>query len=247
MSQYQYASDALQDASGDAKGNFTATESLMATPAVIGGISYEYGGSRNHPVLRTLCPDDGGWRAKWERMREMRERLLINSHDNVNFNLYITEITELDQPKFQNRFCKLLRTLSENQTLHIHTGNFVYGYFPAYNMGCLLDAIMRARCKVITHINGRASFTETVLWMYGHERQISEFGTILFVGMQDRFKWSPEWYDHFAKMYTRAVELKLLTEEEKTMCLTSNKCVQLTYDEIVNRLHAAEPDRGIDD
>lgn len=164
-------------------------------------------------------------------------KLLLTTKDDVIFRLFLTEMTDFSDSKFQNRFSKLLRCLGEKQTLHIYTGNGVYGAWPLFDLGTILDAIARTRCKVTVHINGRASFCETCLWMWAENREISEFGTLFFCGMQRHLEWSPTWYGYLSTLLSRGVELGVLTQKECDDLLTTNKDIQFKQREVVERLN----------
>lgn len=164
-------------------------------------------------------------------------KLLLSTTDNVHFRLFLTEMTDLSNSKFQNRFAKLLRCLGSKQTLHIHTGNGVYGVWPLFDLGIILDAMERTQCKVHVHINGRASFCETCLWLFAEGREISEFGTLFFCGMQRHLEWSPNWRGYLCTILDRAVDLGVLTEGEKDSLLTTNKDLQFKQREVMTRLN----------
>lgn len=174
-------------------------------------------------------------------------KLMLSTNDNVNFNLYFTEYTDLDHPKFQNRFCKLLRTLAQNTHLHIHMGNGIYGYYPIFSYGNVIDAIQRTQSKIIAHINGRAGFAETSLWLFAHERVISEFGSLYFTGMQQYLEWYPRWFFFFEFIFNRAVELNILTKEEMEQLMTSNMDIFLSRSEVLARMQrATQPEEPTD-
>ncbi len=167
---------------------------------------------------------------------DKRFRLLLSTTDKVNFNLYFTEYTDLDHPSFQNRFVKLLRTLSENTTLNIHLGNGVYGKYPIYSFGNIIDAIQRASCKVIIHINGRAGFSESVLWLFAHERVISEFGSLYFSGMQQQLEWYPRWYNFYKFIYDHAVAIGIINQSEMDQLMTTNIDIPILQRDVIRRL-----------
>lgn len=191
-------------------------------------------GSHDRPkvvMTNNLCGGMGG------SSNVDTNKLLLSTKDNVNFRLFLTEMTDLANAKFQNRFAKLLRCLGSKQTLHIHTGNGVYGMWPLFDIGIILDAMTRTQCKVIVHINGRASFCETCLWLFTEGREISEFGTLFFCGMQRHLEWSPNWRGYLCTILDRAVDLGVLTTSEKDSLLTTNKDLQLKQREVVARLN----------
>ncbi len=223
--------------------SYSGLESFTSSPTTTGLITYKQVGSQFHPHLALLMNEKMcGGQEQYQKRRAMATRLLISTKDSMNFNLYITEVTEFDNPEWQNKFCKLLRTLTDAQTLHVYTGNFAYGAWPVYSLGALLDAMSRTAGRVITHINGRSSFGETVLWMYGHERYISEFGTLMFIGLQKHLECTPMYHSYFRTLYKKAKELNILTQAEIEDCMTSNKCLQLTYTDVINRINAKQTD-----
>lgn len=187
------------------------------------------------------------WFEDMKKRKDQNRRLLISTKDNTIFRLYITEMTEYDDPVYQKRFCKFLRTLSPTQTLHIHTGNGCYDDYPIYTYGCMIDAIQRTSGKVITNLNGRSSFSEVVLWMYGHERYLSEFATVSFIGLQKHLEWSPCWRSYFETILDRAVEIKIITNDEKNTLLTTNKTLYLSYRDVIDRIHAKDADVETDE
>lgn len=216
----------------------TAMESLDCSVQTAHGVSYELDLSNKlRPRVNVKC-SDMDWEADWKKRKEQNLKLLLSTKDNVVFRLYITEMTLYDHPTYQRRLCKFLRCLSDSQTVHIHLGCGCYDRYPVYTVGCVIDAIQRCRGTVITHLNGRASFSETCIWLTGHQRVFSEFTTISFVGLQQFLKYTPEWAAFFELFLSRAVDLKILTKEEKDTIMTSNKTVNLSYRDIVDRLAA---------
>lgn len=217
-------------------------ESLASTPQAVHQVSWRQAGTKLYPRLEMVA-GDMDWFEDMKKRKEANTRLLLSTKDNVNFRLYITEMTEYDDPMYQRRLSKFLRCLDEKQTLHIHLGCGCYGNFPVYSYGSVIDAIQRTRGKIITHLNGRSSFSETILWIYGDERVISEFTTITFKGLQNYFENGfAEWRAYFETFFNRAMDIKLITKDEKEMLLTSNKTLNLTYRDIIDRLHAKADD-----
>lgn len=223
-------------------------EGLVSTPTTTKLVSHRYTSDPITPRIQVLFNEKmcHGVEA-YQKQRAMAKKLLLSSKDSMNFNLYITEVTEFDTPEYQNKFCKLLRTLGSSQTLHIYTGNYAYGVWPVYTLGSMLDAMQRTQARIITHVNGRASFAETCLWLWGHERYLSEFGTLQFIGFQKYLEQMPMYHTYFKTLLDRAVLYKVLSSKEETDCMTTNKCIQLTYSDVIARINAKDAEAEVEE
>lgn len=166
-----------------------------------------------------------------------KTKLLLSTTDGVTYRLYFTENTAYEDIKFQNKFVKLVSCLDSNQTLHLHIGNGNYGVCPVFTFGTIIDSIINAQCRIVTHINGRASFSETCLWSFGHERVLSDFSTVCYAGLQKFLESGySNWIGYFKTLLRRSVEIGVLTEAEMRSLLTTNKCLQISGREVINRI-----------
>lgn len=230
------------------KQNQTATESFSLTGENSGQLTYSLEGGIL-PRVNVNMPDNKTKHLDIDRIIALgnqeyanrQTRLYLHTTDQINYWLYFTEMTNYDDVIFQNRFVKLLHTLDERCTLHIHIGNGNFTYYPIFSYGNIIDAIQRTRATVITHINGRASFSETCIWLFGHERVISEFSTLCFSGLQKFLQGTGSntfapWRQYFDTILSRAVSLNILTEKEKTDLMSTSKVLQLTYREVTARI-----------
>lgn len=248
--QASFANDALRGSFGDEdlpKGEMPAGLESFAkgNMSSLYGIDWKLTGTPANPRWK-LTAKDMDWYEEHKKRREANRRLLLSTTDNVIFRLYLTEMTEYDDPTYQRRFCKFMRCLSGTQTLHFHMGCGCYGWYPIYTYGCMVDAMQRTQGKVITHLNGRSSFSETILWLYGHERVVSEFTTITFKGLQGFLERGfANWRSYFETFFLRAMDLKLITKDEKDMLLTTNKILNLSYRDIIARIQTQ--DANVDD
>ncbi len=247
-----FASDALKGINeekskmqmGDISPEAAAFESLTSSMSTTNALRYEKPtmmDSMSVPRLGINLSDAEMCMNGCNGGNDKRYRLLLSTTDKIHFHLYVTEYTDFDHPSFQNRFIKLLRTLNENTTLNIHLGNGIYGNYPIFSFGNIIDALQRTNCKVIIHCNGRAGFAESVLWAFGHERVISEFGSLYFTGMQQWFEWYPRWYNFYKFIYDHLVAINVLTQSEMDQLMTTNIDIPLLQREILTRLAAGAP------
>lgn len=167
---------------------------------------------------------------------EKRFRLLLSTTNNIHFTLYFTEYTDLDHPKFQNRLCKFLRTMTTQQSLSIHMGNGILGKWPVFSYGNIIDAIQRCAGSITMHVNGRAGFAESCLWLFGHKREVSEFGSLYFAGLQDFMESYPRWFGYFNWIYQQAITIGIINEEEVKKLMTSNIDLPLMQREVLTRI-----------
>ena len=199
-----------------------------------------YTNLRIQPKLKvgTMCPGGQNGRPQVDP-----HRLLLSSENNMIYRLYFTEMTDFEHPLFQNRFTRLLRSLSSAQVLHIHLGNGTYGAWPLYGIGNMMDALQRATCKVICHCNGKSGFGETCLWLFAGEREISEFGSLYFTALKEHLSWSKDWTEYFRTIFQRAVTLQILDQKEADKLITSSCSIQLLQREVISRINStATPD-----
>lgn len=209
------------------------TESIsMPRPKMV--FSDDQFDSLNSRYNKENCCDNFDERQK--KIDDKRFRMLLSTTNNIHFTLYLTEFTDLDHPKFQNRLCKFLRTMTDQQSLCIQMGNGIYGKYPIFSYGNIIDAIQRCTGTITMHINGRAGFAESCLWLFGHKREISEFGSLYFAGMQDFMEWYPRWYGYFTWIYSQAIAIGIINETEVKGLMTSNIGLSLMPREVLTRL-----------
>lgn len=158
--------------------------------------------------------------------------------NNAQFRLYTTECTELDSPYFQNRFCKLLDMLTAGQSLEIFLGSNIYGSYPICSYGNMISSLERAVCKTTTIINGRAGMSETCLWLFGQNRELSVYGSLEFTGVEKYVKPYPEWIPYFKFIFNRARTLGILTKSDVSELMTTNKSIMIPYREYINIINS---------
>ena len=159
----------------------------------------------------------------------------------THFNLYISESTELDSSNYQNKFCRFLDKLSNNQSVTIYLGGGVYGAYLSFSMGSMIDSMIHCKGCVKTIVGGRASCMESILWLFGHARALSKYGTLSFCGVGETLKSCLMWKGYFNFMYSKARDLGFITDNDVVDLLTTNNCVTVTYEEYLGKVNGATP------
>lgn len=179
--------------------------------------------------------DNGDMRSKYlqykttmnesDQMVQKEAHLHVHTLDNRYYRIYISPNNLMDSNTFQNKFCTFLDGLVEGQVVRILFGASLNGWWNDISLGPLISSMRNCRAKVITSIIGRCGCPETYLWMFGHERTFSDYGEIQFTGIQKILKQFPVYKDYFDYIFSRAVMLRVITEEQKTVLMTTNTSI----------------------
>jgi len=149
-------------------------------------------------------------------------RLILYSDNGVHIRLYIPEYIWIGHPIYQNNICYLLNKLDSKKTLDIYLGNGIGGATPDCTIGNIFSAITNSKANVRIHMNGRGSMIETCLWLHGHKKIISPYGALCLVGVGRLLESFPQWRGYYETIYTKALRLNLITENDLADLLTTN-------------------------
>lgn len=188
---------------------------LMLVDPQSPNISREY--NRYKAELNKLAAGPGG----------QRRETLVNlcTVDQTSFRIYISPENWLDSNAFQNRFATFMSSLQENHTVRLVFGASLDGWYFDIALGCLINSIVRCKAKVITSVVGQCGSPETYLWLFGKERTFSTYGAIRFSGVHNILKQFPAYETYFSYIFSKAVELDYLTEEQKKKLMESNDVI----------------------
>lgn len=151
--------------------------------------------------------------------------LHVHTLDNRYYRIYISPNNLMDSNTFQNKLCTFLDGLVEGQIVRILFGASLNGWWNDISLGSLISSMRNCKAKVITSVIGRCGCPETYLWMFGHERTFSDYGEIQFTGVQKILKQFPAYQDYFDYIFSRAVALRVITEEQKNVLMTTNTSI----------------------
>lgn len=152
------------------------------------------------------------------------------------YRIYFNDCTEIECTIYQNKLCKCLDRLNENQCLTLYLGNGIYENNNSVYLGSIIDAMEHCKADITTVINGRAGAVETYLWLYGKQRIVSPYGTLCFrgaYGVTETFRY---WGDYFGTIFTKAKDLGLLTEIDYTNLMTTDDTLYISYAEYLAKV-----------
>lgn len=158
--------------------------------------------------------------------------LNICTIDQKSFRIYISSRNALDSNAFQNKFCTFLSSLREGQLVRLILGASLDGWWNSIALGSLITAISSCKAEIVTSIVGRCGPPETYLWLFGNRRTFSRYGEIQFSGIHTILKQWPVYEYYFDYIFSKAVELNLITEEQKEKLMTSNDLVFLNHKDL---------------
>lgn len=160
-------------------------------------------------------------------------RLHIRTNDNVTFRIYFCANTIIDSPYFQNRFCLFLDSLNEHQKVVIELGTGLNGSFPDTQIGMMISSIKNCKAEVTTIAAGRCGFAESCLFIYGKNRQISDYGALLFNGIKSYEDKIPMYADYFKQIFSDGLKSGVYDQNVYNTLLTSGKFVMINSKETI--------------
>lgn len=101
-------------------------------------------------------------------------------------------------------------------------------------VGSIVSAMSSCKAKVVTVLSGYGATTETMLWCFGHERYIREYGALSF-SKPEMIKQCKEYKGYFDALFKRAVEIGVLSEETLEKIWKSNEEILITHDDFYNK------------
>lgn len=151
--------------------------------------------------------------------------LYVKTVDKVHYRVYIATNNWISSAYYQNKLCALLTHLKPEQSCTLYLGSGVGHWSDLPTFGAVITHMQECQGTVRTICAGKCASPETLLWLYGKEREISIYGSLQFVGIKRILEFRPSAAGYFDAVYSRAVEIGILTEDEKQKLMTSNHII----------------------
>lgn len=159
-------------------------------------------------------------------------RLNLCTLDQRSFRIYISPENWIDSNAFQNKFCTFLMSLQPEHDVRLVLGASLDGWMYDVALGSLITALRNTKAQVITSVVGQCGSPETYLWLFGKKRTFSRYGDIRFSGVLNILKQFPAYKSYFSYIFSRAIELNILTEEQKEKLMTSNDIIFFNFKDL---------------
>lgn len=166
--------------------------------------------------------------------------LYLYSDNGVHIRLYMSEVNAPDLPLYQNKLCYLLNKLDSKKSLDIYLGNGIGGPFPICTVGNIFSALMNCKANVRIHMNGRGSMLESCLWLHGHKKIISPYGSLCFTGVGRLLESYPQWRGYYETIFTKAMNLNLITENDLADLMTTNYIIFIGANDTLAKITRTE-------
>ena len=150
---------------------------------------------------------------------------------NGSYRIYISANTVLESPYFQNKLCRFLDNLTEEDTVIIELGAMLNTWKHNTMLGNIINAMQRCKGKIITVASGLCGFSESCLWLFGHQRVISRYGALRFTGTKEFVKALPQYANYFKYIYKVAHELNVIPEDLDMT--TTSQSIMVTRDGVI--------------
>lgn len=161
---------------------------------------------------------------------KLRSAFMIRTTDNTNFRIYMRSDAIL-LPKEVNKLCRFIDTRKPNESI-----TFILGVSlcdeQSQLMGPLLSSIIECKAKVKTIAAGMCSLCETMIWVFGHEREIYKYGALIFA-KPEFLKACGEYKHYYDVVYSKAKEIGVITDEQIAKIYSTNEDLMLMYSDLV--------------
>ncbi len=162
-------------------------------------------------------------------------KLNLCTLDQTSFRIYISPENWIDSNSFQNKFCTFMMSLQPEHNVRLVLGASLEGWMYDVALGSLITALSSTKANVVTSVVGQCGSPETYLWLFGKQRTFSRYGDIRFSGVLNILKQFPAYHSYFDYIFSRAIELGILTEDDKTKLLTSNDILFFNYTDLKSK------------
>jgi len=160
-----------------------------------------------------------------------KSNILFVYGNNNSYRIYISANTKLENPYFQNKLCKFLDSLTENDTVIIELGAMLNTWKHNTMLGNIIYAMERCKGKIITVASGLCGFSESCLWLFGKQRVISRYGALRFTGTKEFVKALPQYAHYFKYIYDVAHKLNVIPEDLDMT--TTSQSIMVTRDGVI--------------
>lgn len=162
--------------------------------------------------------------------------IILMTPDKKHVSIYLTAVTDLSSSSYINALSLLLDNLSSaTQSVNMFLGSCVSNNYTV-GISAILASMESCKTPITTYAYGMCSVPETMIWCYGHERVIGEYGCISFGG--------GEWIKAMEKVYTPYIhtymkkcrDIGILSEEDVTDITSKLKEIMFVFDPISKSL-----------
>lgn len=134
--------------------------------------------------------------------------------------------------EYCNKFCRFLDTRSSEDEVIIYTGALLESEI-VLDTPSILSTIMATRCKLTVIASGPSSAFETAMYCFAKNREIRKYGYLTFGRPAYIKKYYKEW-EHINRMiFSKAIELGILTTEQVEELLTYNSTMVIGYNDLI--------------
>lgn len=162
------------------------------------------------------------------------EPLLIRTTDKKNFRIYMRASVFYTQA-YINGLCRFLDSRTPDQTV-----TFILGVksldWQTHLLGGIISAMLSCQAPIITLCAGYCSIGETMIWCFGKQPIVYRYGALTF-GHTEIVKHCEAYMAYFDQFYAKAVNMRLLTQEEAAHLKSSGTEMMLLSNEIAARMN----------
>lgn len=162
-------------------------------------------------------------------------KLNLCTLDQRSFRIYISPENWIDSNAFQNKFCTFMMSLQPEHNVRLVLGASLDGWMYDVALGSLITALRTTKAATIASVVGQCGSPETYLWLFGKERTFSRYGEIRFSGVLNILKQFPAYHSYFHYIFGRAIELNILTEEDRAKLMSSNDIMFFNYNDLKSK------------
>lgn len=159
------------------------------------------------------------------------ERDLIIKFSGGKYHIWMDTFAQFTHT-YIHKFCRFLDTLPEDATVNIYLGAHLEAEV-AMDTPSILSAIISSKCKVHAVACGPTSAFETAIYCFADSREFRKYGYLMFTRPSYVKKHYKEWAHINQMIFTKAIELNLLTEDQMNDILTYNNTIIINYDDVV--------------
>lgn len=159
--------------------------------------------------------------------------LLVRTSDKKNFRVYMKANLWFNQ-SYTNRLCRFLDSRQPGESVTFILGTKMSDW-QAHILGGVISSMLNCKAEVTTIVAGYCGICESMIWCFGKNRLVYRYGAMTF-GHTEITKTCDAYKHYFDVFYARAVEVKVLTEEEAKDLRASGITKLLLSHEIIERI-----------
>jgi ATP-dependent protease ClpP protease subunit len=154
--------------------------------------------------------------------REMFSIIQVGSN---SYQIFLDYMKNYWDPKFSTAFARSLDKMTEQDQITIILPGGIC-LWSIHHFGALLSAMQRCRGTITTIIAGPAEFADIVIWLYGKNRILGNYGKLRLnaeiMTWRDFVTYRKEYIE---AILNRAIEISLITQEQKDAFINDNQSI----------------------